>query len=183
MSKKISSILILQIILQLLFSCCRSVQYYDYSQMEVITPDEQISITEELLIELKPLDLRFIGYKTGQFGFSFSMAINCDEGWNGMKFPITSIEVISNANFDSIHQAGDSMNDYFLFKRFLSSDQFEYISIEDLLTDAPEGVNVDHVDLILQKRPNLARTHQFTITLTKSNGTTISLETNPISWE
>lgn len=40
-----------------------------------------------------------------------------------------------------------------------------------------------YTELILQERPTLSKEHVFTLSITKSNGETLSASTEKINWE
>ncbi|MEN0005301.1 MAG: hypothetical protein AAF798_14200 [Bacteroidota bacterium] len=180
---KILIVVLLQVVLQLAVTCCRHLQFYDYSRMKITAIDEQVAIDEELTIELTPTDFHFTGMRLSPLGTS-SLLASCDKGWNGMKFPFTNIVVNSDSDFDATHLTGTSMNDYFQFRYFAegSTAGFDFITIEELLAQEPDGIEIDLIVLLLKERPSLEQVHRFKIVLTKSNGEVIELETEPITW-
>ena len=80
---------------------------------------------------------------------------------NVLKYEITKLDIVSDAHFNDSYAAGDSL--------------------EELFPMPPSYFNV--ISLNFQERPTIDMEHQFTITLSKSDGTQVHGTAEPIIWE
>ncbi|MEM1122402.1 MAG: hypothetical protein AAGJ18_18290, partial [Bacteroidota bacterium] len=135
---------------------------------------------DTLRLEVWATDPVFISSVSTNLGINQAMAITCPrEGQMGLKFPVQSVSVTSNQDFDDDHPAGTPLNDLFIQRAM------------NLLTRANEtlplvadGFLDAHVtNLLLTSMPTLKRQHIFTLTFEKANGEVITGRSTEISWE
>lgn len=166
-------------IFQLVISCCRDAkEFIDFTKIELIVEQEGVITNDSLSIIVFPEDFRYVAGSFSNFGFNNTMAFSCEEGWGGMKFPVQSVEITSNKDFDKDHLAGTSLND--LFMQFGPDENFKYTF---QMIEAEGFMDSGGTDLKLFIAPSLDKTHEFTLTFSKSDGTVISGTTDAIEWE
>lgn len=112
------------------------------------------------------------------FGFDEAAALSCDDGWGGMKYPIKSIEIVSNNDFDSTHPAAASLNDLFRLRTYDNRSSFT----DDPIPTSGE-LSVKVLVIISTARPNMSMNHVFTIKITKSNDEIVIVETPSFEWQ
>ncbi len=112
------------------------------------------------------------------FGFSKTLAFDCDKGWGGMKYNIVEVSITSSSDFDNTHLANEPLEDLFEYEVFMGDGQFEYRSLNDL-----NDYSSDHLTLKLVPRPTMELSHVFNVKVTKSNGEVMEVVTNEITWQ
>lgn len=179
MKRKILLILSTFFIFQLVISCCRDArEFIDFTKIEMMVKQEGVITNDTLTIMIYAEDFRYVAGTFANFGFNSMMAFSCEEGWGGMKFPVESVEITSNNDFDKDHLAGTSLND--LFRQYAQDENYDFsfqtIEVEGFMNGGGE-------DLKLFTAPSLDKTHEFTLTLNKSDGTVITGTTDLIEWK
>lgn len=179
MSRKASILLISFFIFQLIVSCCKDVEFIDFTEITFKSDQTLLIQGDTLSFEIWADDLKYLGATLNDFGFSKTMAFSCVEGLDGMKFPVQTVQITSNNDFDPTHLAGTSLNDLFFEKSYN-----EVSSEQELLPLKAEGfMNQGIADLLLLSSPQLEQRHTFTLTFEKSNGEVVTGTTEEIKWE
>jgi len=115
-------------------------------------------------------------------------ALSCEEGWAGMKIPLTKIEITSNSDFNDDCPANTLLNDLVIIRISTSDDYYdyspEYLKLNDIeLVKFMNPQNFYMADLFIIQRPTKAKEHKLTVKLFKSNGDTITAQSNIINWK
>ena len=161
-------------------SCCRNVKFYDVLEMSIESSNTFIASDEDLYLTLSATEIEFVGSTLNDFSFASALAVTCDEGWGGMKYPFTNVTITSNADFNPDLPANSDLANLFDIKKFLEDGAFEYLPLAEVQSEA---IETDNMELLLSARPTTDSIHQFTITLLKSNEEMIVLETEEIVWD
>lgn len=180
MTTKKSLVLIGYFVIQFISSCCNGVKYYDFTQMDVQLSGNTVEPDQDLTIQLFATDLKYLALQLPDLGFASSLALNCDDGWGGMKYPFESIEITSAANFNDEYPAAQNLAPLFQIMKFLGDGKFEMVPLAEADLAAFRG---DDVTLIISERPTAVFTHQLQLKLRKSNQETITVTTTDITWQ
>jgi len=180
MKTKISIVIIGFFLIQFIASCCKSVKYYDFTEMTYELSNTIIKQDEDLSIELFATDVNYLSSNLNGFGFSNALAFDCDDGWGGMKYPFEKIEITSKTDFNNEFSANDDLSSLFLIGRFLGDGEFEFKSIDETELEDIQTINVE---FLLSEKPTIDEEHSFTIRVTKSNGEKIVVEIEEITWQ
>jgi hypothetical protein len=160
-------------------SCCENVAYYDYTSMTVWVEGDSTITKDSLFIYLSPSDLYYLASYTPNLGFETVLATSCNEGSEGMKFPIKNVEITSNANFNDQYSTGEDLANLFQIKKPVPNtgiSKFFPLPEQDEL----QGENFL---LLLTERPTEDSIHQFTFKLTKSDNTVMTMTTETVRWQ
>lgn len=180
MKTKASIVIIGIFLIQFTVSCCKSVKYYDFTEMTYELSNTIIEQGEDLDIELSATDVEFLSSNLNNFGFSNALAFDCDDGWGGMKYPFEKIEITSKTDFNNEFFANDNLSSLFLIRVFLGDGEFGFKPIGDIEL---EEIQTTDLGFLLSERPTINKKHSFTIKLTKSNGEEIAVEIVEITWQ
>ncbi len=198
MKKMIRKIMILVgiyfIIILVVNSCdygaCKDIDYYDFSKVHIqIKNTNTIKSQDSLIFEIKQLDTRYMAQKRVKFNIiKETYALNCEFGWNGMKIPLSKIEITSSSDFNEEHPANSLLNDLIIVKiledpnKYHSDYHFEkFDSVEfERLLPREDFLNPD---FYIAEHPTLDLAHRLTVKIFKSNGDTIVAESEQIFWE
>jgi hypothetical protein len=171
------------------YGICKDVDYYDFSEVKIqIKNSNTIESQDSLIFKINQLDTRYMAQKRIEFNFIKSTyALNCDYGWNGMKIPLTKIEISSNSDFNEDHLANTSLNDLIIVKiledpnKFHSEYHFEkFNSVEfEKLLPREDFLNPD---FYIAEQPTMEFNHRLTVKIFKSNGDIIVAESEGIFW-
>ena len=172
------------------YGFCKDVDYYDFSEIQVrIKNLTTIETSDSLNFEIRQLDTRYMAQNCNTINLiKATYALNCDYGWNGMKIPLTKIEITSNSDFNENHPANSLLNDLVIVKvledpnNYYSEFDFEmFDSVEfEKLLPREDFLNPD---FYIVEHPTIDLTHRLTIKVFKSNGDTIITESEDIYWE
>ncbi len=177
MKLKIGIVIVIFFALQFVYSCCKGVKYYDFSEMLVMLSSTEITAQDSLTIDIFPVNIEFMGFNFKEIGFNSALAFDCDDGWGGMKFPFEKIEITSSEDFNDNHLKGELLNDLFEISLFIGNGKFELVPLT-----SQSKINEGDIKLILPERPHNMQEHTFTIKLIKSNSDTIEVQTDKVSW-
>jgi hypothetical protein len=193
MKKKVIILLIGYYIFGIVQSCdlhyCEDVDYYDFAGLNAAEKDSIIAIDDSLNIIVQAINLDWMTQIHFNYGLiANSYALGCNEGWAGMKYPLTKVEITSNSDFNEEHPANSILNDLITISLCTAEGYYDcdskYLNLDDIeLNKFMNPQNQYLANLYLVKRPSKEQTHRFTIKLFKSDGTVISTETNNIIWE
>ncbi len=159
--------------------------YLDFSSLIFSTDQQSVSpLDDGYAFELIPENLEFIVQKDEMRtkGFQLiapAMACSCvEEGYLGMKFPISDFNLKSNADWSEELPAGSDLSELLKVRHYsnptplMSFDNWEY------LFDGYSSAR-----FLIDDVPTSSDTHQFTLTFTKTNGETIAIATENVTWE
>lgn len=175
--KKCIQILVLMFVAQTIASCCKNVEFYDYSTMYVTESSLLVGIDENFGMTLFADDVQYMSIFR-DFGFKETVAFDCDKGWGGMKHHIVEVSITSASDFDSTHASNVPLTDLFEYEVFLGEGQIEYRNLNEL-----NDYSSDNLTLRLVARPSLELTHVFKVNVTKSNGEILEVGTKEITWQ
>lgn len=166
--------------------------YFDYRNLQLNEQETAINATySKLKIEITPDSIDFVAFQEPSFNFNLGLinkAYGCsclDEGGQGEKYAISSINIYCDKNINSSILSGENLS--YLFETKINNTQgtptaialnevsnfpklYNYgegIFIE--MTTAPDSIGGDWL-------------YNFTIEIVKENGETVSGETEAISW-
>lgn len=162
---------------QAIASCCKNVEFYDYSRMYVTESSLSVGIDEDFRMTLIADDIHYMSGLSG-FGFNETLAFDCDKGWGGMKHNIVEVSITSSSNFDSTHFSNETLVDLFDYELFVGDGKSEFRSLSEL-----NDYSSDHLTLRIAARPGMDLSHSFEVKVTKSNGEVIEVMTNEITWQ
>jgi len=174
--KKGIQLLIVFFILQTIVSCCKEVEFFNFSSFSIQESSLEIATNQLLELEIFPDDLEYTSYLK-DFGISQSYALDCDDGWGGAKYEIIDIQVRSNSDFDSTHLKGEYLDDLFVYKVYGDNETVSFKSLTELTK-----YELYHIDLKLLNSPKMDSLHQFEIIITKENSETLISFSKDIKW-
>lgn len=172
------------------YGFCKDVDYYDFSKVEFyIRNINPIDNADSLEFKIRQLDTHYMANSCKSMNFiQNTYALNCDYGWNGMKIPLTKIEITSNSDFNSLHLANDLLNDLILVKVLNRDDEYhpvyEYITFDSVEFEKllPRENFLDP-EFFIFEHPTMDLTHRLTVKIFKSNGDSIVAESEQIDWK
>ncbi|MEM7511092.1 MAG: hypothetical protein AAF388_09185 [Bacteroidota bacterium] len=170
-------------ILSLIDACiCRDSKYLDFDEITIIVDEPAISQGDSLVLFLEPLDVRYVGQASPAFSLFSSTyaAIDCDYGWGGLKFPLSSVSIRSNQDFNANFPAGTELNELFFL------DTYIYEAPGDERIKPLAEVDLDNLissELILREFPTAAKEHIFRIELIREKGDTLTAFSPKVTWE
>ncbi len=166
------------------FSClekrCSNFQYYDFNIAHIDIRNKIVTPSDSLVFQILIDDTEFMGFNQSNSILipSATAGFDCDKGWDGMKYPITKIEITSSSDFSADYPAGSLLNDIVTAYTWLEGNTYHYISLNDLELSKRFQSRM-HISL----RPTLSQDHVLTFKLHKSNGKIVSFESENIHWE
>jgi hypothetical protein len=193
MKKKTIIIVIVYTILGFIQSCdlhyCENVDYYDFSNIKINVINPNVELGDSLNIQLEPLNLDWMA--KNQFKFEViqtATALDCKEGYSGMKNPLTKIEITSDSDFSDDYPANTILNDLVTIVLNTADDyygsNYEYIKLNNIVLDKfMNPQNQYMANLTIVERPIKEKEHILTIKLYKSNGEIMTAVSNKIVWK
>ncbi|MEM6766038.1 MAG: hypothetical protein AAF824_10310 [Bacteroidota bacterium] len=183
MIKKSIFLLFAGYIISLISACiCNNTKYVDFDEISILVDEPLISTGDSLLMYVEAVDPRFIGQASpglSLFPTAYA-AIDCDYGWGGLKFPISSVSITSNQDFNDDYPAGTELSPLFL----LDTYTYEAPGSERI---KPLGeVNPQELipsELILYEIPTASKAHILKIEITRTKGDTLIAFSPTLSWE
>lgn len=168
---------------------CKDVDYYDFSEVQIqIRNSNTIALSDSLNFRIIQPDTRYMARKRHGFNLiNTCYALNCEYGWNGMKIPLTKIEITSSSDFNEDHPANSLLNDLILVKikedpnKFNSDFHFEKFDSVEFEKILPRD-DFLNPDFYIAEHPDIDFTHKLTIKIFKSNGDIIVAESEKINW-
>jgi hypothetical protein len=195
MIRKIIVLLGINFILSIIIiSCdygfCKDVDYYDFSKVEFqIKNTNPIDSADSLVFKIRQLDTHYMSEIFPPLSpLKATYALNCDYGWNGMKIPLTKIEITSDSDFNDSHRAHELLNDLIIVglrkDENLIHSAYEYIKFDSVSFERllPREDFLDP-EFYIAEHPTLDMSHKLTIKIFKSNRDTIVAESVQIIWK
>lgn len=164
--------------------CDASIPFYDFKAMSVYSINPDVAINDSLVFRLSPQDLNYLTETSFNFSlFKTANALSCIEnGYSGPKYPVSTIRITSNTDFDALHPSGTSLNDIVLVKELMVGSTFIPLNSFDAAALFVGDVYVSRQQFYIAQRPTSAKEHVLTIAVQKSNGETVAVETELIAW-
>ncbi len=193
MKKKTIILIIVYTILGFIQSCdlhcCENVDYYDFSNIKINVMNPNIELGDSLNIQIEPLNLDWMA--KNQFKFEViqtATALDCREGYSGMKNPLTKIEITSDSDFSDYYTANTLLNDLVTIVLNTAEDyygsNYEYLKLNNIALDKfMNPQNQYMANLIIAERPTKEKKHILTIKLYKSNGEIMTAVSNKLTWK
>lgn len=193
MKRKVIILLLGCYILGVIQSCdlhyCKDVDYYDFSSVSIIEQDSVVEIDDSLNLRIQASNLDWMAQN--QFNFSIipnSYALACDQGWAGMKSPLTKIEITGDSDFNEDYLAHSLLNDLVTIDLCIADDYFDcdrkYLKLNEVaLKKFMNPQNQYMANIFIVERPTKTKELKLTIKLFKSNGDIIIAESNSIIWK
>jgi len=158
--------------------------FYDFKSLIISPNQNEISNGEKLELTIQLDELEYLTFVQPKFSFGLlNKAYGCTPlppGYDGPKFPIATIEVSSNQDFNSDNLANSLLNKFITLRYF-----DELIPLDQANIDQLNFIEADHSTkgLILETTPDsLNIEHTFTIKITKSNGEIIENSVSGVVW-
>jgi hypothetical protein len=183
MLKKIVYLVSIVTVVILFENCCKDEpRYFRYENMEIkhytdsqqtITGNLTADTSEQYFITIN-FDVEYLAhYQSGLSSLLFNTAhaSRCKPpGYEGAKEEISNIIITSDADFDSTHQAGMSLNKYFSIFDYnnQNSDTLSFKNIRYYPINNPE------IDIKLIQRPFTDSVHTFKVYIELANGESFS---------
>lgn len=164
-------------------SCfCDPVQpYIDFENLILYAQNPDLKYGDSLFINLEPEAPIFLSQQiVDAVSPNKTFALSCPhDGENGMKYKIVDFNIVSLHDFDSTHLAGTSLNDV-----FYSGSVSNSILLSDTTFKPQERFPFTYgmESIYLPVSPKIDSSHIFQITIQKANGTTITSQTQLITW-
>lgn len=181
--KKTLTVLTISGVISILSSCldkiCEDKKYFDFNTMSVNVEATEISANDSLSFHIRATDGYYLGFNTSNFSLiSSASALDCDEGWGGLKFPLTKIEITSDSDFNDSYPANSILNG------LVSIDTWNEKTREIKNMKLYEATITENFEfhMYISQRPTISKDHILTIKLYKSNGKIIESKTDRIVW-
>ncbi|MEQ8474053.1 MAG: hypothetical protein RIC35_22845 [Marinoscillum sp.] len=158
-------------------SCPDVNAFYDFASLEAEYPNgTSISENQDFILILNELE---ISYLADHRKFSLLTPAHATQecegaGYLGKKFKIEEIIITSDADWDESHPAGTPLNDVILFGSNIQYSQY--------LSDVDDFGEFDRNHYFKFTAPTLDTAHTFHIQVRKTNGTSVPITTNLVSW-
>jgi len=138
--------------------------YYDFEFISIEIVQKTSKNNPIMVFQLTDEQRTNLAVQRTSFSFIQSAyARSClQNGDEGRKYPVTFIDITSDAAFDSLHPAGSSLNGIF------EAGDGKGTSMMPDTANADYFNGVNHLGLLQNPVPN--QKHTFSFTLTKSNG-------------
>ena len=158
--------------------------YYDFSSLDAEYPNgTNISGSQDFILILSESE---ISYLSDNRNFKFELISSAwateecpEQGHLGKKFKIDEIIITSDSDWDEFHPAGTALNDIVQFGSTI--DDFT-IQDNQFLSDINDFGEFNFGYYFKFNIPAQDTEHAFNIQVKKSNGGSVSLTTNLVSW-
>lgn len=181
--KKTAKVLAIFGVIAILSSCldkiCKDKKYFDFNTMTIHIESTEIVANDSLSFHIRTTDGHYLGSNSARFSLiSSASAFDCDEGWGGLKYPVTKIEITSDSDFNDDYPANSILNG------LVSVDAWTEESRE-MRNMALDEVNITgnfESQMYISDMPSISKEHKLTIKLSKSDGKVIDSKTDMIIW-
>lgn len=184
MKQKVFIVILLIGALSPFFSCfekmCSDSRYYDFNRASIKVKNYFLADNDSLEFQIQIDDIDYMGFNQLKPLLipTASAGMDCEKGWDGMKYPITKIEITSSSDFSTDYPAGSLLNDIVTAYTWLEGNTYLYVSLNDI-----EVSKAFQSRMHILLRPTLSQDHVLTFRLHKSNGEVVSFESENIHWE
>lgn len=181
--KKTLTVFLIFGVLSILSSClenlCEDKKYFDFNSMTINTKSTEILQNDSLAFNISALDGYFLGYSTPKFSLiNSAYAFDCDEGWGGLKYPLTKIEVTSNSDFNGSYPANTLLNELIRIDVWIEGSG----EIKNMKLSEVNLSNNFESQMFISQGPTTSKEHILTVKLFKSDGNVIEAKTDKIIW-
>ena len=181
--KKTLTVLIIFGMISILASCldkiCEDKKYFDFNTMIINIESTTILQSDSLSFHIRTPDGYYLGFNMPKFSLiSSAYAFDCDEGWGGLKYPLTKIEITSDSDFN------DNLPANFVLNGLISIDAWieETREVKNMKLDDVIITDNFQSQMYISERPTISKEHILTIKLYKSDGKVIESKTDKIIW-
>lgn len=158
--------------------------YYDFSSLDAEYPNgTSISVSQDFILILSESEISFV---TDNRKFNFDLLSSAwateecpEQGHLGKKFKIDEIIITSDSDWDEFHSAGTALNDIIQFGSTIDGSNIQY---DQFLNDVNDFGEFNFGYYFKFNVPTQDTEHIFNIQVMKSNGVSVGLTTNLISW-
>ena len=134
---------------------------------------------DSLSFHIDPTDGYFLGLNMPKFNFiSSGYALDCDEGWGGLKYPLTKIEIISDSDFNENYPANTILNGLVTIDAWIEESR----EVKNMRFDDANISDNFMSHMYISQRPTISNEHILTIKLYKSGGKVIEAKTDQLIW-
>ena len=157
--------------------------YFDYQELTMhYRNGKEIYVGRDFVLSVRLDGFNYLA-ENNSFGMIPTMMATqpCTRnGYDGVKYPLDSVRIISESDWDPDHPAGNSLNDVFYVEQWWDYDGEEYIQL-----GSNQGIPlVEAGSTVFQARtfPAQSLEHVFHLTYYKSNGELVEGVTDTITW-
>lgn len=183
--KKTLTVLIIFGVVSIITSCldsfCDDNKYLDFNTSIIIIKSSEIQQNDSLSFRIGAKDGYYLGYSIPKFNLISSVyaLIDCDEGWGGLKYPLTKIEITSDSDFNEDYPANTILNGLVSIDVWIKeSREVKNMKLKDVnISDNFES------QMYISEKPTICKEHTLTIKLFKSDGKIIESKTEKITWK
>lgn len=181
--KKILTTIIIIGMISIISSCldkiCEDKKYFDFNKMKVNVASTEILSSDSLSFHIRATDGYYLGFNMPKFSLITSAyAFDCDEGWGGLKYPLTKIEITSDSDFSESYPANSILNELVSINAWIEETK----EIKNAKLDSVIITDNFESQMYISKRPTISKEHILTIKLYKSDGKVIESKTDKITW-
>ncbi|MEN8249384.1 MAG: hypothetical protein ABFS32_10670 [Bacteroidota bacterium] len=181
--KKTLTVLAIFGALSILSSCldkiCEDKKYFDFNTMNIYIESTEILLNDSLSFHIRATDGYYLGFNMSNFSlFSSTYAFDCDEGWGGLKYPLTKIEITSDSDFNDNYPANSLLNGLVSIDAWIEETR----EIKNMKLDNVSISDNFESQMYISERPTISNEHTLTIKLYKSDGKVIESKTDKIIW-
>ncbi|GGB76509.1 hypothetical protein GCM10007424_15650 [Flavobacterium suaedae] len=158
---------------------CEEWKYIDYNGIEVEVRNPVVSVNDSLSFGYKTTGSEYLAITKSFSHFSNTVyAFDCDKGYGGDKYPLVSISITSDTDFDETHPAGTELNDIIYTRGTIEGEYGVYGTLPEF---DPSTINTYY--MYLKAIPNNDNPHRFTIEIERVNGDVMTATSEEIVWE
>ena len=160
---------------------CANKKYLDFNTISIHVNSTEILQGDSLAFEIRMTDGYFLGWHSPPFSLinNAYAIVYCDEGWGGLKYPLTNIEITSDSDFNDDYPANTLLNELVRIDEWvIASREFK----NRKLNEASISNNLENKMYISQK-PERSKEHVFKVRLFKSDGSVIEAVTDQVVWK
>lgn len=158
---------------------CEDKKYFDFNTMTINVESTAIRANDSLSFHIRAMDGCYLGFNMPKFNLiSSAYAFNCDEGWGGLKYPLTKIEITSDSDFNNNHPANSILNGLISVDAWIEESR----EIKNMKLDEVSITDNFESQMYISEIPTISKEHILTIKLYKSDGKVIESKTDKIIW-
>ncbi len=167
---------------------CPTVEFpfFDYEDVSLMENDLSLALTEALFLSIYPNGIEYVACQLPKRRIGLlnaAYACSClGDGFQGDKFPISSINIYADKPFQEGGQATDALNAFF---SVVAEDENGTKTLPLNEVNADNTIRMlNHITIQSSTRPDdTSGPYVLTIELLKSDGTLLKVNTQPITWE
>lgn len=158
--------------------------YYDFSSLDIEYPNgTSISESQDFTLILSESEISYLSdnrkFKLDLLSSAWATEKCPEPGHLGKKFKIDEIMITSDSDWDESHPAGTALNDIVQFGLTIDGSNIQY---NQFLSDINDFGEFNFGYYFKFDTPAQDTEHTFSIEVKKSNGASVSITTNLVSW-